>query len=58
MGKVKTKKLKSTMMITFLVTTGLIAVLSALTVFAGNQLQKGILEKRNLTMMRSRQVDG
>lgn len=50
MGKVKTKRLKSTMMTTFLVTTGLIAVLSALTVFAGNQLQKGILEKRNLTI--------
>ena len=50
MGKVKTKKLKSTMVTTFLVTTGLIAVLSALTVFAGNQLQKGILEKRNLTI--------
>ena len=48
MGKVRTKSLKSSMMATFLLTIGVIALLSAITIFAANQLQHEILKKRYL----------
>ena len=50
MGKVKTKSLKSSMTVTFLITICVIAVLSAITIFAANQLQQEILKKRYLTI--------
>lgn len=46
MGKVKTKSLKSSMTVTFLITICIIAVLSALTIFAANKLQQELLKKR------------
>ena len=48
MGKVRTKSLKSSMTATFLLTIGVIALLSATTIFAANQLQHEILKKRYL----------
>ena len=50
MGKVKTKSLKSSMTVTFLITICVIAVLSTITIFAANQLQQEILKKRYLTI--------
>ena len=46
MGKVKTKSLKSSMTVMFLITICIIAVLSALTIFAANKLQQELLKKR------------
>ena len=48
MGKVKTKSLKLSMTITFLITIGIIAVMSALTIFAANKLQQELLKKQYL----------
>lgn len=48
MGKVKTKSLKLSMMITFLITICIIAVMSALTIFAANKLQQELLKKQYL----------
>lgn len=48
MGKVKTKSLKLSMTITFLITICIIAVMSALTIFAANKLQKELLKKQYL----------
>ena len=46
MGKVKTKSLKSSMTVMFLITICIIAMLSALTIFAANKLQQELLKKR------------
>ena len=46
MGKVKTKSLKLSMTITFLITICIIAVMSALTIFAANKLQQELLKKQ------------
>ena len=46
MGKVKTKSLK--LSITFLITICIIAVMSALTIFAANKLQQELLKKQYL----------
>lgn len=48
MGKVKTKSLKSSMTVMFLITICIIAVLSALTIFAANKLQQELLKKQYL----------
>ena len=48
MGKVKTKSLKLSMTITFLITICIIAMLSALTIFAANKLQQELLKKQYL----------
>lgn len=48
MGKVKTKSLKLSMTITFLITICIIAVMSALTIFAANKLQQELLKKKYL----------
>ena len=48
MGKVKTKSLKLYMTITFLITICIIAVMSALTIFAANKLQQELLKKQCL----------
>ena len=48
MGKVKTKSLKFSMTITFLITICIIAVMSALTIFAANKLQQELLKKQYL----------
>lgn len=48
MGKVKTKSLKLSMTITFLITICIIAVMSALTIFAANKLQQELLKKQYL----------
>ena len=48
MGKVKTKSLKLSMTITFLITICIIAVMSALTIFAANKLQRELLKKQYL----------
>ena len=48
MGKVKTKSLKLSMTITFLITICIIAVMSALTLFAANKLQQELLKKQYL----------
>ena len=53
MGKVRTKSLKSSMTATFLLTIGVIALLSATTIFAANQLQHEILKKRYLMISSS-----
>ena len=50
MGKVRTKSLKSSMTATFLITICAIAILSAITILAANQLQQEILKKRYLTI--------
>ena len=50
MGKVRTKSLKTSMTVTFFITICVIAVLSAITIFAANQLQQEILKKRYLTI--------
>ena len=46
MGKVRTKSLKASMTVTFLATIGIIAVVSAITIFAASQLQQEVLKKR------------
>lgn len=48
MGKVKAKSLKLSMTITFLITICIIAVMSALTIFAANKLQQELLKKQYL----------
>ena len=48
MGKIRTKSLKSSMTATFLITICVSAVLSAVAIFAANQLQQEILQKRYL----------
>lgn len=48
MGKVKTKSLKLSMTITFLITICIIAVMTALTIFAANKLQQELLKKQYL----------
>ena len=48
MGKVKTKSLKLSMTITFLITICIVAVMSALTIFAANKLQQELLKKQYL----------
>lgn len=48
MGKVKTKSLKLSMTITFLITICIIAVMSALTIFVANKLQQELLKKQYL----------
>lgn len=48
MGKVKTKSLKSSMTVMFLITICIIAILSALTIFAANKLQQKLLKKQYL----------
>lgn len=48
MGKVKTKSLKSSMTVMFLITICIIAMLSALTIFAANKLQQKLLKKQYL----------
>lgn len=48
MGKVKTKSLKSSMTVMFLITICIIAILSAFTIFAANKLQQKLLKKQYL----------
>ena len=48
MGKVKTKSLKSSMTVMFLIMICIIAMLSALTIFAANKLQQELLKKQYL----------
>lgn len=50
MGKVRTRSLKSSMTMTFMITICAIAVLSAITIFIANRLQQNILKKRNVTI--------
>ena len=50
MGKVRTKSLKASMTATFLITICIITLMSAITIFAANQLQQEILKKRYLTI--------
>lgn len=46
MGKIRTKSLKMSMAVTFLITICVIGVLSGLTVFTANQAQHEILKNR------------
>ncbi len=48
MGKIRTKSLRTSMAVTFLITICVIAMLSSSTIFAANQLQHEILRKRYL----------
>lgn len=50
MGKVRAKSLKASMTATFLITICIITLMSAITIFAANQLQQEILKKRYLTI--------
>lgn len=50
MGEIRTKSLKTSMTVTFLITISIIAALSAFTIFAANRLQQEILKKRYLTI--------
>ena len=50
MGKIKTKSLKTSMVVTFLITICVIAMLSSVTIFAANQVQHEILKKRYMTI--------
>ena len=50
MGKIKTKPLKTSMAVTFLITICVIALLSSITIFAANQVQHEILKKRYMTI--------
>lgn len=50
MGKIKTKSLRTSMAVTFLVTICVIALLSSITIFAANQVQHEILKKRYMTI--------
>ena len=59
MGKVRTKSLKSSIAVTFMITICVIAVLSAITIFTANRLQQKILKKRYLTISSPDfQIDG
>mgnify|MGYP001071573467 FL=1 len=50
MGKIKTKSLRTSMAVTFLITIGVTALLSSITIFAANQVQHEILKKRYMTI--------
>ena len=50
MGKIKTKSLRTSMAVTFLITICVIALLSSITIFAANQVQHEILKKRYMTI--------
>lgn len=50
MGKIKTKSLKTSMAVTFLITICVIAMLSSVTIFAANQVQHEMLKKRYMTI--------
>ena len=50
MGKIKTKSLRTSMAVTFLITICVIALLSSITIFAANQMQHKILKKRYMTI--------
>ena len=50
MGKIKTKSLKTSMAVTFLITICVTAMLSSITIFAANQVQHEILKKRYMTI--------
>ncbi len=50
MGKIKTKSLRTSMAVTFLITMCVIALLSSITIFAANQVQHEILKKRYMTI--------
>lgn len=50
MGKIKTKSLRTSMAVTFLITMCVIALLSSVTIFAANQVQHEILKKRYMTI--------
>ena len=50
MGKIKTKSLRTSIAVTFLVTICVIALLSSITIFAANQVQHEILKKRYMTI--------
>ena len=50
MGKIKTKSLKTTKAVTFLITICVTALLSSVTIFAANQVQHEILKKRYMTI--------
>ena len=50
MGKIKTKSLRTSIAVTFLVTICVTALLSSITIFAANQVQHEILKKRYMTI--------
>ena len=50
MGKIKTKSLKTSMAVTFLITICVTAMLSSVTIFAANQVQHELLKKRYMTI--------
>lgn len=50
MDKIKTKSLKTSMAVTFLVTICVITLLSAIAIFTASQLQQEIVKKRYLTI--------
>ena len=50
MGKIKTKSLRTSIAVTFLITICVIALLSSVTIFAANQVQHEILKKRYMTI--------
>ena len=50
MGKIKTKSLRTSMAVTFLITICVIALLSSITIFAANQVQHEILKERYMTI--------
>ena len=50
MGKIKTKSLKTSIAVTFLITICVTALLSSITIFAANQVQHEILKKRYMTI--------
>ena len=50
MGKIKTKSLKTSMAVTFLITICVTALLSSVTIFVANQVQHEILKKRYMTI--------
>lgn len=50
MGKIKTKSLRTSMAVTFLITICVTALLSSVTLLAANQVQHKILKKRYMTI--------
>ena len=50
MGKIKTKSLRTSMAVTFLITICVTALLSSVTIFTANQVQHEILKKRYMTI--------
>lgn len=50
MGKIKTKSLRTSMAVTFLITICVTALLSSITIFAANQVQHEMLKKRYMTI--------